>query len=70
MPACLVLLIGAIFGFIAALMAFLIAHEEYQKHHLGGKRLFRISFQFAATTFIFFVMLTFLAGYVLSKKVH
>ena len=64
----LLFVIGSVFALIAALMAFLIAHEEYEKHLLTGKRLFRMSFQVALTTFIFFLILTLLGGYFISKN--
>ncbi|OGC78145.1 MAG: hypothetical protein A2Z27_01455 [candidate division Zixibacteria bacterium RBG_16_50_21] len=65
----LFVLIGAIFGFLAALGAFLITFEEYKKHFLAGSRPFHEAFRTALLTFFIFVALAFIAGYILSKKI-
>ena len=37
--------IGIIFGFLAAASAFVITWHEYEKHKFKGKRLFKEAFQ-------------------------
>ena len=56
------IVIGVIFGFIAALMAFVITWHEYEKHKFTGKRLFKEAFQTAIFTFIVFLLLSLLIG--------
>ena len=50
---------GLIGGFFASVMAFLIAYEEYQKHHFQSSRLFKEAFSMATMAFfvIFFIMI-------------
>ena len=64
----LLFIIGSVFAVLAGVSAFLIAREEYQKHHMTGKRLFRLSFQMALAAFLFFMMLTLAGGYFISKS--
>jgi H+/Cl- antiporter ClcA len=59
------IVIGIIFGFFAALMAFVITWHEYEKHKFTGKRLFKEAFQAAIFTFIVFLILSFIIGFVL-----
>jgi H+/Cl- antiporter ClcA len=61
------LLLGVLFGFIGSLMAFVITYHEYQKHQFRDKRLFREAFHAAIVTFIVFVALMAIAGYLLSR---
>jgi H+/Cl- antiporter ClcA len=58
--------IGVIFGFLAALMAFVITWHEYEKHKFTGKQLFRQAFQAAIFTFIVFLLLSLLVGFFLA----
>ena len=60
------IVIGAVFGFLAALAAFVITWNEYEKHKFTGKRLFMQAFQTAIFTFVVFLMLELLAGILLS----
>jgi H+/Cl- antiporter ClcA len=55
--------IGVIFGFLAALMTFVITWHEYEKHKFAGKRLFKEAFQAAIFTFIVFLLLSLLVGF-------
>jgi hypothetical protein len=57
---------GVVFGLVAALMAFLIFYDEYQKHMLGTRRLWKESLSGGLTTFLFFLILSIVAGYWLS----
>ena len=59
------IVIGIIFGFFAALMAFVITWHEYEKHKFTGKRLFKEAFQAAIFSFIVFLILSFIVGFVL-----
>lgn len=63
------LLIGVIFGAIGALMAFFITLEEYRKHFLGGNRAFKEAFRTAVVTFVVFVGLAMVVGFLFSKKI-
>lgn len=56
------LAVGVVFGFIAALMAFLIFFDEYRKHRLTGRRLWEQALSGAAVAFFFFLLLSLLAG--------
>lgn len=64
----LLFVIGVIFASLAGLSAFLIAREEYQKHHITGKRLFRLSFQVGLAAFLFFMALALAGGYFISRN--
>jgi hypothetical protein len=59
--------IGAVFGFLAALMAFLITWNEYQKHKFRGRRLFMRALHAGLFTFVVFILLALLVGFILSK---
>ena len=63
------IIIGIVFGFLAALMAFVITWHEYEKHKFEGKRLFRQAFQAAIFTFIVFLLLSLLVGFFLARFV-
>jgi hypothetical protein len=57
------LIFGVVFGFVAALMAFLIIYNEYQRHKLGQWRVWKEALTAAAFTFALFVVLSLLVGY-------
>jgi H+/Cl- antiporter ClcA len=59
--------IGVVFGFLAALMAFLITWNEYQKHKFRGKRLFMEAFRAGLFTFVVFLSLSLLIGFILTN---
>jgi len=63
------IVIGIIFGFLAALMAFVITWHEYERHKFTGMRLFRESFQSAIFTFVVFLLLSLLVGFLLVRFV-
>ena len=63
------IVIGIVFGFIAALMAFVITWHEYKKHKFTGKRLFKEAFQSAIFTFAVFLILSFIIGFILKHFV-
>lgn len=58
----LFLAIGVFGGSVAAVCALLIFYEEYERHGLGRRRLWQASLQGALVTFVFFVVLSILAG--------
>jgi len=55
--------IGIVFGFIAALMAFVITWHEYAKHKLTKERLLKETFKSAIFAFIIFLFLSILVGF-------
>ena len=61
--------LGIIFGLLAALIAFVITWHEYEKHKFTGKRLFKEAFQAAIFTFIVFLLLSFIIGFLLTRFV-
>ncbi len=60
-------LLGVVFGLVAGLMGFLIIYEEYQKHKLGTQRLWKESLSGGLAAFLFFLILSIVAGYWLSS---
>ena len=63
------IVIGIIFGLLAALAAFVITWNEYEKHKFTGKRLFMQAFQTAIFTFLIFLLLSVLIGFLLTHFV-
>jgi len=63
------IVLGIIFGFFAALIAFVITWHEDEKHKFIGKRLFKEAFQAAIFTFVVFLILSFIIGFVLKHFV-
>ena len=61
--------LGIIFGFLAALIAFVITWHEYEKHKFTGKRLFKEAFQSAIFTFVVFLALSLFVGFILKRFV-
>ncbi len=57
-------------GLIAALMAFVITRNEYQKHQFEGRRLLVVSLQAAGTTFLVFLVSAIVIGYLLIRFVN
>ena len=63
------IVIGIVFGFLAAASAFVITWHEYEKHKFTGKQLFKEAFQAAIFTFVVFLLLSFLIGFFLTRFV-
>ncbi len=64
----LFLSIGLIFGFLAGVIAYLILYGEYVHHFMGDtKRPRKMALQGAIFTFIFFFLLSLIAGYILTE---
>ncbi|PIY82609.1 MAG: hypothetical protein COX96_04960 [Candidatus Omnitrophica bacterium CG_4_10_14_0_2_um_filter_44_9] len=61
--------IGIVFGFVAALMAFVITWREFERHKFAGERLFKEAFQSGIFTFVVFLLLSILAGFLLIRFV-
>jgi len=61
------IVMGIVFGLLAALMAFVITWHEYEKHKFAGKRLFKEAFQSAIFTFVVFLLLSLLIGFFLTR---
>jgi H+/Cl- antiporter ClcA len=61
------IVIGIVFGLLAALMAFVITWHEYEKHKFTGKRIFKEAFQSAIFTFAIFLLLSILTGFFLVR---
>ncbi len=65
----LFLVLGFIFGSIAALMSYLIAFREYEHHYPTRKEPRSLAMQTALFTFLFFVLAMLAAGYFLDNFV-
>jgi hypothetical protein len=57
------LYIGAIFGFLAALIAFFITYIEWRRHKFTGWKLWREALIRATFTFAFFFLLSVAIGW-------
>lgn len=57
------LLIGAVFGGLAALMAFLITYEEHSRHRLSRPMLLRLALETALAALLFFLALALAVGW-------
>jgi len=64
------IVLGIVFGFFAALMAFVITWHEYEKHKFTGKRLFKEAFQAGIFTFVIFIFLSILIGFLLARLLN
>lgn len=60
--------LGIIFGFIASVMAYLITYNEYQKHQFPRSKLIKVSLESAIFTFIFFLILSVILGYLFTNN--
>lgn len=63
MPLEFFVAIGAFFGLLSSAMACLIVYEEYQRHLLATRRLWKETLTAGAVAFIFFLVLSLAAGY-------
>jgi K+-sensing histidine kinase KdpD len=60
----MLVLIGAMFSLIAAIMAYLISYLEYEKHFIDNKGKARLmSLQAAVVIFVFFMVITIVAAF-------
>jgi len=63
----LFLVIGGAFGFLAALMAYLITYNEWVHHYPTKKESRKMAMETAIFTFVFFFLLSMIEGYLLTK---
>ena len=56
---------GLVFGSLAAMMAFLITHEEYSRHHFPRRQLLKASLEAAGVSFMAIFLLAVVIGYLL-----
>ncbi len=68
MPLTFLGIIGIAFGFVGALMAFLITYGEYSRHFMAKSRAVKISLETASVIFAVLFITTIVAGYVLSRS--
>ena len=61
----LFVIVGVVFGFLGALIAFLITYEQYRKHRCVGWPLWREPLVRGLFAFAFFFLLAVLLGYTL-----
>ena len=59
--------IGTVFAFLAAASAFVITWHEYEKHKFTRERLFKEAFQSAIFTFVVFLLLSLVFGFLLAR---
>ena len=57
--------IGAIFSFLATLMAFMITYEEYTHHYTDKRKILKAALEVAFFTLVFFLGLGLLLGFIL-----
>lgn len=61
--------IGVVFGFLASLMAYLITYNEWVHHYPTKKEPRKIALEAAIFTFIFFFLISLIAGYLFTKMI-
>jgi heme/copper-type cytochrome/quinol oxidase subunit 2 len=59
------LVIGGFFGFLAALMAYLITYNEWMHHYSTKKEPRKMALEIAVFTFVFFIAIAIIAGFFL-----
>jgi hypothetical protein len=63
----ILILIGLVFGFLGACVAYLVSWNESKKHSINGAPLFKESFKIAVFTFLFFILLSVVLAFVFAK---
>ena len=63
-------LIGLFFSPLASGMAFLITYGEYSHHYPDKRQVIKLATEAALATLVFFVVLSFIAGYVVENIVN
>jgi len=61
------IVIGIVFGLVAAASAFVITWHEYEKHKFTGKWLFKEASQAGIFAFVVFLLLSLLIGFLLAR---
>ena len=64
----LFLVIGGTFGFLAALMAYLITYNERAHHYPTKKESRKMALEAATVAFVFFFLMALFVGYVLMNS--
>lgn len=62
--------LGALFAFLASIMAALITYNEYSQHYRERKKAILAALQTGAVTFVFFLSLSLVIGIVLTKMLR
>jgi len=57
--------LAGLFAFLGSIMAFLITYNEYRRHYTETRRAVRAAMRTGAITFLFFCVLSLIAGIVL-----
>lgn len=60
-------IVGLFFGFLAAVMAYLITYEEYTHHFADTKEPKRLAMRTAIFAFTFFLSIAILGGFLLGR---
>jgi hypothetical protein len=60
-------MIGLVFSPLASVMAFLITYGEYVHHYPDKRQPLKLATQAALATLVFFVVLSFAAGFVIER---
>jgi hypothetical protein len=62
------IIIGLVFGLVAATMAFLTTYGEYSRHHYMAKSLtLKMSLEIASVIFAVFIIIAVVIAFVMSK---
>jgi H+/Cl- antiporter ClcA len=62
--------IGLIFGFLAALMVYLITYNEWLHHYPTKKKPRKMALEAAIFAFIFFFLMSLFSGYILINFIN
>ena len=60
------ILIGGVFGFLGALIAYLITYNEWVHHYSTKKEPRKMALETAIFVFVFFLLVSLIAGYFLT----
>ncbi len=63
----LITLVGTFFGFLGAVMAYLITYNEYIHHYPTKREPKRLALQTGLFTFTFFLIIVLLLAYIFAK---
>ena len=66
----LFVIIGGSFGFLGALMAYLITYNEWVHHYQTKKEPRKMALETAVFVFIFFFLLSLIGGYILINFIN
>jgi len=63
----LIVSLGTVFALLASAMAFLISWHEYSRHFRGRTKAVRLALRTAVVAFLFFAVLSILAGLAINR---